>query len=372
MLRRKGGFTLICWICLFINIKACSGDSFQDAKVSVSSGESKLSASDDVSLDGEEKSPRPELVENAAVASKEDGNDESEVLASEPVMVAGGFLACFIDSDISANSYPQSESNNGQSMGCAIYADKRYQRRLETAGVMVQNATLHVGNIDTSLNLYPQNGHPRWDWLGKLPVGGSMYELTIVFTDPLSPIGTTTVKVSVQASMNMAITFMAVNPNQDYTILEVESQLCLGGDPQWSIVRSAITGDILSLTSHPTELVACDDAKAVSFRFLPEEDGYIIHTANPAPAECLVPLETGLCTRSAIDLRDFGTGNAFELFAISGSVEAQRIFVDINQDGSISLFANDRYMMFNAEQLAVVASNPVQEAARLTLVRKLD
>jgi len=277
--------------------------------------------------------------------------------ASEPVMVGGSFLGCFIDHSLVSASETDITL---WPFGCAVFADSEFQMRHLASEFEISKASLKSADGRTSdLLLTPQTQHPRWTWIGYLPADSGPYDLSLTITGTSPPNNHETLSLQVSDVLPPSLLGLGLVANAEFKFRYSATELCLSGNPVWQSTPEGFLKDQL-------RLVPCREA--VSFRFAPWLDGYRVHTANPTQPACdprWYPAD--FCNRSCADLADFGRGDDFELFACTYSQEAQLLRFQEADDLTVKIQVNGRNMTIDeGEAEAAEANDPLANFELLT------
>ncbi|MFW7380848.1 MAG: hypothetical protein ACOH5I_18680 [Oligoflexus sp.] len=273
--------------------------------------------------------------------AKAEWNDET----NEPVMVGGGFLACFIDESAVNTDGEQ----DGLPIGCSLYAGNDYRQRLNAQLVDIIEAELVLANSERqSVDFVKADNHPRWSWRSNLPRGQENYDLVLAIIDQQNRGKLPKLTIRVRDSLPPAIIENSLVPEAEYKFRLSGTDLCISGNPVWSFSDGSAETDEMNLQT-------CESA--LSFRLSPWLDGYRIHTFNPAPFAC----EAGnyhqdFCGRSCLDLEDFGQGEDLQLFGCTFSEPAQLARFSVVNDRSVYLTFNNRFLVIDEGELNVTNS----------------
>lgn len=277
--------------------------------------------------------------------SSDDAKDDWNEGSNEPVMVGGGFLACFIDESAASSAGEQ----DGLPIGCGLYAGNDYRQRLDAQLVDIVEAELVLADSERqAVDFVKQDNHPRWSWLSNLPRGQETYDLVLSINDQLNRSKIPKLTIRVGDSLPPAIIESSLVADAEFKLRLSGTDLCISGNPIWSFDGGEAVTDAMNLQS-------CDTA--LSFRFSPWLGGYRIHTFNPNPFSCNADdYHQDFCGRSCLDLADFGEGEDLQLFGCTFSEAAQLASFSVVADRSAYLTFNNRFLVINEDELAIANS----------------
>lgn len=258
-----------------------------------------------------------------AFVDSEDKQEE-ETLASEPVMIGGGFLACF--------------ASQPDEVGCNLYEDEKYKNRMAVDTTMVLESL-----SDSVSQVVFDPTHPSWTWrflfkespASKLELKALVGSQEIELSVPIQYI--------LPGSLLLAGELLGV----EIKLRDKKSGLCLSGNSNWSIVESPGTP-----TEYQKFVMQLEDCQnAIEFQWAQwstdEKDRFRLHALGPEihPDSCDPDFFVqGLCQRACLDLAEFGVGPQVELFGCTyfeNTEKAQRITLKLKEEGSFSLEVNE-------------------------------
>lgn len=299
-------------------------------------------------IDSVEESGQVEVTDAPQTYSEQalSATPQPEQMASEPVLVGGAYLSCSIDRQITSQELGGSLTANDLPLGCSLFQGEKLGMRIADAGYTIQKAALITPNERRELTIVKAApAHRRWSWLSKIQVGEGSRELRVDVES--NAILTKNLKIILRESIPGSLVVGTDLSQGSYSLFAEEKGECLRASPNWNLPAGA--SETVAEAAH---LGACDTAPR--FKWLAWMGGYRIHQFNDKRiVACLAnTYDQALCDRSCLDLKNFGTGNRFEMNGCTFSVEAQAAMISLSpvQAGGMRLRFNNRTMGIKADK----------------------
>lgn len=283
-----------------------------------------------------------------AIGSSEPGiEDQQDVMADEPIMVAGGFLACYSD------RAAVETSEAAGVIGCGIY-DAEDPGQLITIPETI--SLVRVSLVDSNgspidLTPLPPSGAAvdryHWTFTLDMEATNSMFEFEFRMETDEGP-KNLVMHTAVRETLPVGLLSLGVS----YSLRVDDTDQCLSGNPSWSFFNGIVVAQ---------QLFEQNCEETVGFAVSQHEvDGrFRLHTENPDPWSCDPNLiEAGFCFRSCMSFISALNTSQFTLFGCTANIK-QDFEIMAMGDGFKAIFAaGNRYLRLE-EGVANITNDPL-------------